>query len=76
MSLRTLKRLPVLLAILAFCVFLQLQPASADSCNTVCWQTCMDNYQECRADGIPNSVCCQHANQCSGVCGSTCPLFC
>jgi hypothetical protein len=78
MTSKSLKRLPVLLAILAFSISLHPQTASASGCNMICWQNnCQPIYFDCIDSGGLPSACCQHAQECNDwICGTDCPRFC
>jgi hypothetical protein len=78
MTSKSLKRLPVLLAILAFSISLHPKTAVGSSCNMTCWENnCKPIYFDCIDSGALPSACCRHAQECNDwICGTDCPRFC
>jgi len=77
MTSKALKKLLLVLAILAFSISLHPTTATSASCNMTCWQqNCQPIYFDCIADGIDPAVCCRHGNACNSLCGTDCPRFC
>jgi hypothetical protein len=77
MTSKALKRLPVLLAILAFSISLHPKTATGARCSMTCWEDiCRPIYFDCINEGGTPAACCRRGNACAGLCGTNCPRFC